>query len=66
MKIEDIRFGDNYYWKHTLKGGYGYSEYLTCYIRDIRISTHRIKIQVLCKNGRYRDIWVKPESIIEK
>jgi hypothetical protein len=64
MKLEEIQIGKEYIWKHSLPGGYGYTQHIIG-LALIK-GNKKIKIIVYKLNGETKEIWVNPERLIEK
>lgn len=56
-----MRPGTAVYWRHTFRGGYGYTELIPGIVR--RVGPKRVLVEVAHRDGATALRWVKPENL---
>lgn len=53
--------GDLVEWLHVMRGGYGYTERITCVVT--KIGPKRVQVEAPLKSGGNKLIWVDPTNL---
>lgn len=64
QELKELKEPTSLWWKHTPKGGYGYSYMVPCIF--VKVNRTTVTIEARKINGTYKEVRVKPENLFRR